>query len=260
MERGAACADQHLSCFGECRHRNDKPESVAYSREQQSIYGYSLGQRLCRGDVTANGSGGQLNVGVSSDNTVGVLLYQGSANQVNFKAVLNATGIAGLPAKNLLWQGSSYASDMAFSPSTAAPAALVLKANGSVGIGTTSPQHLLQVAGTISAKEVIVSSTGADYVFQPGYTLKSLSETFEYIQEHRHLPDIPPAADVQRNGMNVGEMQTRLLAKIEELTLQMIGVDARNQRLEQENRDLEERLARLEAAAGKAEAGGASGR
>src|SRR5579872_2470044 len=53
---------------------------------------------------------------------------------------------------------------------------------GNVGIGTTNPQHLLHVAGTIGAEEVIVSSTGADYVFGPGYRLASLSELDTYIK------------------------------------------------------------------------------
>jgi hypothetical protein len=38
---------------------------------------------------------------------------------------------------------------------------------GTVGIGTTNPQHLLSVAGTIGAQEIVVVSSGADYVFSP---------------------------------------------------------------------------------------------
>ncbi|HZU27090.1 MAG TPA: hypothetical protein VFA04_16300 [Bryobacteraceae bacterium] len=55
-----------------------------------------------------------------------------------------------------------------------------------------------------------------------------LPVTGEYIRQHRDLPDIPSGADVQKNGLNLRETQTRLLAKIEEWTLQMIDVDARN--------------------------------
>jgi hypothetical protein len=107
-----------------------------------------------------------------------------------------------------------------------------------VGIGTTNPQHLLHVAGTIGAEEVIVSSTGADYVFQSGYRLRPLSEVNAFIQENHHLPDIPSEAEVKENGVRLGEMQSKLLAKVEELTLHMIDADARNARLERENQEL----------------------
>jgi hypothetical protein len=127
--------------------------------------------------------------------------------------------------------------------------------SGNVGIGTTNPQHLLHVAGTIGAEEVIVSSTGADYVFQPGYRLRPLSEIGAFIQENHHLPGIPSAAETQKEGLNLGEMQTKMLAKIEELTLHMIEADQRNQNLEKQNRDLQERIARLEASTLPKEAG-----
>jgi hypothetical protein len=125
-----------------------------------------------------------------------------------------------------------------------------LTLNGNVGIGTTSPQHLLQVVGTIGAEEVIVSATGADYVFRPGYHLSSLDEVSAYIKENHHLPDVPSAAETQTKGLNLGEMQTKLLAKIEELTLHTIEADEHSRHLEQQNRELQERIARLEAAGG----------
>jgi hypothetical protein len=121
--------------------------------------------------------------------------------------------------------------------------------SGNVGIGNKEPVHALQVAGTIGAEEVIVSATGADYVFDPGYKPASLSEVSKYIDENHHLPDIPSAAEVQENGVGLSEMQGKLLAKIEELTLHMIQSDERNNRLEERNRELQGRVARLEAAA-----------
>lgn len=109
---------------------------------------------------------------------------------------------------------------------------------GKVGIGTTNPQHLLHVAGTIGAEEVIVSSTGADYVFRPGYRLQPLNEVSDFINENHHLPDIPSEAEVKEKGLSLGEMQTKLLAKIEELTLHVIEADKRSRALERENQDL----------------------
>jgi len=118
---------------------------------------------------------------------------------------------------------------------------------GNVGIGTSTPQYLLTVKGIIGARQVIVTSTmGADYVFKPEYHLRQMSEVSAYIKEHHHLPEVPSEAEVQANGVNLGDMQMKLLAKVEELTLHAIQADERNNRLEQQNRELQDRVALLE--------------
>jgi hypothetical protein len=111
---------------------------------------------------------------------------------------------------------------------------------GNLGIGTANPQYKLAVNGNIGAQDIIVTNTGwSDYVFRPGYRLRPLSEVNAYIQKHRHLPDIPTEAEVKANGVSVGEMQAKLLAKVEELTLHLI-------QQEKENKELRKRLAQLE--------------
>ena len=111
---------------------------------------------------------------------------------------------------------------------------------GNVGIGTAAPQYKLAVNGTIGAKEVIVTNTGwADYVFKPRFRLRTLKEVDAYIKQHHHLPEIPSEMEVNERGVGLGEMQVKLLAKIEELTLHMIQADKKN-------RELQERIARLE--------------
>ena len=127
--------------------------------------------------------------------------------------------------------------------------------NVGIGIGTNIPAHKLSVNGTIGATEIIVASSGADYVFQPDYRLAPLNEIAEYIKTHRHLPDVPSASEVERQGLGVGEMQTKLLAKIEELTLHMIDADSRNARLEQQNRELAGRLEKIETVQARSVAG-----
>jgi hypothetical protein len=61
-----------------------------------------------------------------------------------------------------------------------------------------------------------------DHVFYSNYDLRSLSELEQYIKQNNHLPEIPSAREVQENGLDLGEMQGKLLLKIEELTLYTI--------------------------------------
>ena len=95
--------------------------------------------------------------------------------------------------------------------------------NGRVGIGTISPDEKLTVAGSGKFKEVIVEeNTGADFVFEEGYKLPDLSELEEFINANKHLPEIPTAEQMKEEGVKVGELQIKLLQKIEELTLYAI--------------------------------------
>ena len=113
---------------------------------------------------------------------------------------------------------------------------LVVLANGNVGIGTGNPTNKLAVSGTIKAKEVIVTVDGwSDFVFEDGYRLMPLTEVDQFINSHGHLPGIPSARTVKRNGVRTGEMHARLLQKIEEMTLHLI-------RLERENAELRETI------------------
>jgi hypothetical protein len=109
--------------------------------------------------------------------------------------------------------------------------------SGNVGIGTTNPgSYKLAVNGTIHAKEVVVDNLGwPDFVFKPDYHLASLSEVEGAIKRDGHLPGIPSAAEVAAGGVSLGDMQARLLAKIEELTLHQIALEKRLAALEQEN-------------------------
>lgn len=117
-----------------------------------------------------------------------------------------------------------------------AAALMTIRQTGNVGIGTTAPTHKLSVNGTIKTKEVLVENTGwSDYVFAENYRLAPLTEVEQHIREKKHLPGIPSAAEVAENGFGVSDMQAKLLAKIEELTLHLIAQEKRIHRLESEN-------------------------
>lgn len=116
---------------------------------------------------------------------------------------------------------------------------------GYVGIGTTSPQSLLAVKGTMTSKGIVAITTGwPDYVFKPGYPLKDLHELETYIVGHRHLPGIEPAGIIDSHGLDLAKNQAALLAKIEELTLYTIQQEKllsdRRSRIEKQHRQIEE--------------------
>jgi len=110
----------------------------------------------------------------------------------------------------------------------------ILQSNGNVGIGTTTPEYTLDVAGTIRSEEIIVETDGADFVFEDNYNLRPLSEVESFVQEYKHLPEIKTAQEMQEQGVSVSELQTQLLQKIEELTLYIIQQEKRIKALENE--------------------------
>ena len=103
-----------------------------------------------------------------------------------------------------------------------------------VGMGTTAIPSGVKMAvnGKINCKEVEVTLTGwSDFVFAEDYQLRTLEEVEEYINENNHLPDVPSEKEVLENGVNVGEMNSTLLRKIEELTLYMIELKKENEQM-----------------------------
>lgn len=118
-----------------------------------------------------------------------------------------------------------------------------------LGIGTdlsSNPNNYkLAVNGTIGAKEVkveLTSATWSDFVFNDNYQLMPIKDVENFIKEKNHLPNIPTANEVEKNGVNLGEMDAKLLQKIEELTLYMIAQDKRIEKLEKENETLKTKL------------------
>jgi len=110
--------------------------------------------------------------------------------------------------------------------------------SGNVGVGTTAPDEKLTVKGKIHTQEVRVDMLGPlvpDYVFANDYKLQSLEEVENYINENKHLPEIPSALEIEKNGLMLAEMNMSLLKKIEELTLYVIDLNKKVNELQDSN-------------------------
>jgi hypothetical protein len=151
--------------------------------------------------------------------------------------------------------------------------------SGNVGIGTTSPTQKLDVAGNIKANGVEavgnITANGADvtgnitagsadvagnitanavilnigtfpdYVFENDYRLMPLNEVERYIKTHKHLPGFPSEAEVVQTGANLGQLNTLLIEKVEELTLHTIAQEKQIETLTGELVLLKEQLHQL---------------
>jgi hypothetical protein len=119
---------------------------------------------------------------------------------------------------------------------------------GSVGIGTTQiadTGYLLFVEKGIRTRKLKVDAPSIawpDYIFDKSYQLLPLADLAKYINAKKHLPDIPSSSEVQKRGIDLGDNQTRLLMKVEELTLYLIELDKKVEALSIENKILRKQL------------------
>ncbi len=124
-----------------------------------------------------------------------------------------------------------------------------LHINGTQLIGSTSDRiaagYNLSVHGKIIAEEVKVQLYAAwpDYVFSNNYKLMPLEQLEQSINTNKHLPNIPAAAEVEKNGIMLGDMNRRLMEKVEELTLYIIDLNKKNNVLAEKVQKLEQKAA-----------------
>jgi len=120
---------------------------------------------------------------------------------------------------------------------------MVILDNGNVGIGLGEDlpnDGRLVVNGKIVSSEIRVTASPSDFVFAKNYRLRPLEEVDRYVKKHSHLPEIPSAkAQIASGGVELGVMQSKMLQKIEEITLYLIEV-------KKENEALKNRIAVLE--------------
>jgi len=123
---------------------------------------------------------------------------------------------------------------------------MVINTVGYVGIGTTNPTYPLSVNGTIRSKKVIVDTGWSDFVFEDDYSLMPLHKLEHFISKNKHLPEIPTAKEVEESGVSLGDMDAKLLQKIEELTLYTIQQQKMIEELVKQNKELGKKVEKLE--------------
>lgn len=173
---------------------------------------------VSNGQTVLRGSAGSVALSIieNSSSSVGAHFTSEGANNIMFQLKRTADGLTNTELRT---GGNSYINAI----------------SGNVGIGTTNPNQKLTVNGTIYGKEVKVDIQvpGPDYVFEKDYALLSLDKVQSFIAEHKHLPEVPSAKEMEANGINLSEMNLLLLKKIEELTLYQIEANKRIQKLEE---------------------------
>lgn len=142
--------------------------------------------------------------------------------------------------------GSKLLNNNVLAVNSAGANLMLVKANGSVGIGTTDTKgYKLAVNGSGVFTRVVVKSYAnwPDFVFNKDYDLPSLQEIEQYVTEHQHLPGIPSASDVDTDGVDLGDMNKKLLQKIEEQMLYIIEMNKKLVTLTNEMKELKEKVA-----------------
>jgi hypothetical protein len=190
-------------------------ELVAFAAGTEKLRISSAGATIKDGNLTIDNN--------SNGGNPSIYLGSGSLELNRYLQVTNSADLlnsSGLKAGGIL---------VADSYTYANPSKNDLVVKGKVGIGTallTNPNnYTLAVNGKIGAKDVQVetsSTTWPDYVFNATYQLPSLQSVEKFIQENKHLENVPSAAEVEENGHSLGEMDKILLKKVEELTLYII--------------------------------------
>ncbi len=186
---------------------------------------------------TLSSNGGDVTkAGTPVDNQIGVWTGDGTLEGTN-SLTFNGT--------NILINGSPLES----SPIWSLSGTDISYSTGNVGIGTSTipSAYRLAVAGGIIAEEIQVQLqiNWPDYVFDKEYDLLSLEEVQKHIADKGYLPNMPSALEVRQKGINLGEMDAKLLQKIEELTLYILEQQRKIDSLERQNQKMEMILDRL---------------
>ncbi|MES1249623.1 MAG: hypothetical protein ABUL46_03020 [Chitinophaga rupis] len=206
--------------------------------------------------IGTNNPGYPLDVNVTTHNTAIVINDAQHAGDVSLWLRGASTGSANMILQALAGNSQAYwitgADGMLKIGANGGvePTAGVININyqGNVGVGTTNPGSFkMAVEGALGARSIKVTAANPwpDYVFSGKYTLPSLSSVEKYITQNSHLPGMPSAAEVGQSGVDLGQMNAKLLEKVEELTLYVIQIKKENERILRENKLIKKQLKSL---------------
>ena len=147
--------------------------------------------------------------------------------------------VLGTPAKNIILNpppGFPFTSGNVGMFTTDPTAKLHVNGVTMIGSGNPATGYQLCVNGKVICTEakVQLNSSWPDYVFSDNYKLLPLNELEKFIKENLHLPNIPRAVHIEKNGLEIGDMIKRLTEKIEELTLYIIELKKENEGIKKE--------------------------
>ncbi|HAS44394.1 MAG TPA: hypothetical protein DCS93_28205 [Microscillaceae bacterium] len=119
----------------------------------------------------------------------------------------------------------------------------IVNINGKLGVGTNTPDEKLTVKGKIHAEGLVcdLNIPAPDYVFEPDYRLRTLAEVEAYIQKHKHLPSVPSAKTMAKEGVQLLTLSMKLLEKVEELTLYTLAQQKEITQLKKQVKQLQQK-------------------
>jgi hypothetical protein len=188
---------------------------------------------ISAGDISLNPYGGNIGIGTTAP---GALLSVSSAGAAGNSTAIRLDNSFNTPNNRNWTLGLNTTAYGDFSinqsnaqngdPNIAGTSRFYINLSGNVGVGTTTipTGYKLAVAGNAIAESMTVKlqANWPDVVFKKDYALMPLSEVKTYIDKNQHLPEMPAATEVEKDGVNLGEMNRLLVKKVEELTLYLI--------------------------------------
>ncbi|QTE38816.1 hypothetical protein J3L18_07045 [Mucilaginibacter gossypii] len=215
-------------------------------------FGFISAQRAAANNYTNLFLGGAI-----KDNNNGTFTVMGDGESNYFAAIRMDNNGGNIGAINFYSAPSTAGTNYSINNATLTSYLRMTLVNGNLGIGISNPTNKLDVNGTAHAKSVKIDLDGwSDYVFQKDYQLPSLTDVKSYIDQNRHLPEIPSENEMIKNGLDVSEMNKLLMKKVEELTLYAIENEQKDKEKDKLLTSLQEQInelkQQLKPASGKA--------